>query len=131
MCTHGNNVLAVDQFACTTSGPDSVPLLKGYRQGNANATFLFSFFQFILEAQSPQLPSKEDTSSVGKGAGAAEVTLGCHIGVYCTGHKTDRDKLPISHLLLMARQVLAITHIRMQVVTHDEIVRPKGDDLCP
>ena len=30
-------------------------------------TFLFSFFQFSLEAQSPQLPSKEDTSFVDKG----------------------------------------------------------------
>jgi len=43
------------------------------------------------------------------------VTLRCHIGVYCTGHKTHRDKLPTSHLLLMARQVFAITHIHMQV----------------
>ena len=49
--------------------PDSVPLIKGYRQGNANSTFLFFFFQFSLEAQSPQLPSTEDTSSVGKGGG--------------------------------------------------------------
>jgi len=36
--------------------------------------------------------------------------------IYCTGHKTHRDKLPTSHLLLMVRQVFAITHIRMQVV---------------
>jgi len=48
--------------------------------------------------------------------GAEEVTLRCHIGVYCTGHKTHRDKLPISYLLLMERQVSSITHIRMQVV---------------
>ena len=30
--------------------------------------------------------------------------------------KTYRDKLPISHLVLMAGQVFAITHVRMQVV---------------
>jgi len=98
------------------TGPHCVPLIKRNRHGHANATFLFSFFQFSLEAQSPELPSKEDTSPVGKGGGAAKVTLGCHIGVYCTGHKTHRDKLPNSHLLLMAGQVLAITHVRMQVV---------------
>jgi len=34
------------------------------------------------------------------------VTRRCYIGVYCTGRKTHRGKLPISYLLLMARQVL-------------------------
>jgi len=80
----------------------SVPLINGNRHRHANATFLFSFFQFSIEAQSPQLPSKEDTSSVGKVGGAAKVSLRCHIGVYCTGHKTHCDKLPTSHFLLMA-----------------------------
>jgi len=44
---------------------------------------LFTFFQFSLEAQSLQLPSKEDTSSAGKGGGAEKVILQCHIRVYC------------------------------------------------
>ena len=47
--------------------PDSVPLIKEYRQRNFNSTFLFFFFQFSLETQSPHLPSTEDTSSVVKG----------------------------------------------------------------
>ena len=41
-----------------------------------------------------------------------------------------RDKLPISHLLLMERPVCSINHIRMQVVwaRRDQ---PKGGVLCP
>jgi len=67
---------------------------------------LFSpFFHFSLKVQGPQLLSTKDTFPVG-----------CYIWVYCTEHKTLRDKLPISHLLLMERQVSSITHIRMQVV---------------
>jgi len=74
-------------------------------------------FQFSLGAQSPQLLSKEDTFPVGKGEGQQRWhSNATGIGVYCTGHKTHRDKLPTSHLLLMERQVFTITHIRMQVV---------------
>jgi len=43
------------------------PLAKANRQDIANATSLLSFFHFSLEAQSPQLLSKEDTFPVGKG----------------------------------------------------------------
>jgi len=39
------------------------------RQGHTDATFLFSFFQFSLEWQCPQLLSKEETFPVGKGGG--------------------------------------------------------------
>ena len=92
------------------------PLSRGTDTDMLTPLSLFSFFQFSLEAQSPQLLSKENTSSVGKGGGKQKVTLRCHIGVYCTGHETHRDKLPTSHLLLMARQVFAITHICIQVV---------------
>jgi len=55
------------------------------------------------------------------------------MGFYCTRHKTHRDKLPISHLLLMARQVFTITHIRMQVVwaRRDHWTSDHRDDLCP
>jgi len=60
---------AAIQSTYAISGPYSVPLIKGNRQGHANATFSFSFFQFSLEAQSLQLLSKEDTSFVGKGGG--------------------------------------------------------------
>ena len=36
-------------------------VFKGNRQGHADTTFLFSFFQFSPEAQSPLLLSREDT----------------------------------------------------------------------
>ena len=48
--------------------PHSVPLNKVNRHGQPQL-FFFSFFQFSLEAQSPQLLSKEDTSCVGKEGG--------------------------------------------------------------
>jgi len=69
MCTRTHNEHTESQFAYPLHGPHSVPLDKGNRHGHANATFVFSFFQFSLEAQSPQLPSKEDTFPVGKGGG--------------------------------------------------------------
>ena len=116
MCTRAHNENAASQSAYPLPGLYSVSLVKGNRQGHANATCLFSSFQFSLEAQNPQLLSKEDNFPVGEKGGAAKVTLQCHVGVYCTGHKTHCDKLPTSHLLLMARQIFTITHIRMQVV---------------
>jgi len=53
VCAH--NPYGYKKSAHLTPDPHSVPLVKGY----ANATCLFSFFQFSLEAQRPQLwPSK-------------------------------------------------------------------------
>jgi len=67
--TYKYNEHTTSQSAYPLPGPHSVPLIKGSSQGHANATFLFSFFQLSLETQNPQLPSKEDTSSVGKWGG--------------------------------------------------------------
>ena len=45
------------------------PFSRGTDKDMLTPLFFFFFFQFSLEAQSPQLPSKEDTSSGGKGGG--------------------------------------------------------------
>jgi len=44
ICARAHNEHTESQFAYPLLGPHSVPLLKGNRQGHANATFLFLFF---------------------------------------------------------------------------------------
>ena len=110
-----------------------VPCAKRNRQGHANATFLFSFLQFSprLEAQSPQLLSKEDIFPVGRGGGQQRqhsiatlestvpgtrfIVTSCPPATSCWW----RDKSPPS-LTSACRES-----------GHDEITQLKGDDLCP
>jgi len=120
ICKRTHNEDTERQFAYPLPGPHSVPLdIGGNRHGHANATFLFSFFSSVSRHRVLSCRPRRTPPLQVKGGGSkgdTPYTLQCHIGVYCTGHKTHRDKLPTSHLLLMAGHVLAITHIRMQVV---------------
>jgi len=96
-------------------GLQSVPLAKGNRQGYATGTFFFLFSSSISIHRVLSFCSRKTSFPLVKG-GAVNVTLRYYIGDYCTGHKTHRDKLTTSHLLLMERQVFTITHIRMYLV---------------
>ena len=46
------------------------------------------------------------------------MTLRCHIGVHCTGYKIHCDKLPTSHLLLMAGQVFEQIELQAKLLNY-------------
>ena len=109
---HTMNILKINQEDLP---PHTVPLAKENRQGHANATFLFLFSTSVSRhrvlsccprrswkvPEGPQPLSTEDSFPVGKGRGSMQ----CYIRVCSSGHKSHRDKLPVSHLLLMERQI--------------------------
>ena len=98
---------------------------------DSKTVFLFSFFQFSLEAQSPQLPSKEDTSSVGKGGGQQRWHSDATLESTVPGTRLIVTSCPpVTSCCWRDKSSPSLTSA-CRYFGHDEIIRPKGDDQCP
>ena len=97
ICERTKNEHTESQFADPLPCPHTVPLIKGNRHIHAVANFLFSFFQFSLEAQTPQSLScraRRTLPLLVKGGGRKGDTLMSHWSLL---YKTQDLSCKVAH----------------------------------